>query len=151
MHHRREYIWCLVELMDGRQEWYCISRVLREALFFEKKINPYWKNTLIGCYLNVARSKYHHGEARLTVGKVRKIRIYHRRPKDWHWTRNQFVTADHLEDFKDAYHYLKHNYAWYNAFAIWQALLYWHFALRQKDLQQTRKHLNQVRGKYFYK
>lgn len=151
MYKRRQYIWCQVELIDGSKEWYCISRVLRDALKAQRKVDPYWKSKLIGCYLNVARSQYHFGKARIEVVKVIKIRSYPRRPKDWHWTRNQFVTPAHLLNFKDAYRYLKHDYTWYNRFSIWHSLKYWHVELEQKQIRKTKKKINQIRGRYFFK
>ena len=30
-----QYLWCLVELPNGKCEWYCISKVLRKALLWE--------------------------------------------------------------------------------------------------------------------
>ena len=75
MRKRQEYIWCLIELSNGNKEWYCLSKVLRRALFIEKKHNQFWKQTMIGNYITVARSKYIKGRARLTVGRIEKIRI----------------------------------------------------------------------------
>ena len=75
MQKRQEYIWCLIELSNGNKEWYCLSKVLRRALFIEKKHNQFWKKTMIGNYITVARSKYIRGRARLTVGRIEKIRI----------------------------------------------------------------------------
>lgn len=150
MRRRREFIWCLVELTSGRREWYCISRMLRQALFAERKINPFWKNTLIGCYLNVGRSAYRYDIARIAVAKVVKIRIFHHGPRDWHWTRNQFVTPEHLEkSVRDCYHYLKHDYIWYNRLAIWHSLFYWHLKLKEKKISRLQKKLNKIRGRYF--
>lgn len=151
MHRKKEYIWCQVQVMNGNKEWYCVSRVLREALMAERKNNPYWKSKLIGCYMNVARSQYRYGRARIEAVKVIKIRIFHHRANDWHWTRNQFVTADHLRNFGDAYHYLKHDYAWYNRFSIWHSLYYWHVELEKKNLKKARKRLNKIRGRYFFR
>ncbi len=75
MQKRHEYIWCLIELSNGNKEWYCLSKVLRRALFIEKKHNQFWKKAMIGNYITVARSKYIRGRARLTVGRIEKIRI----------------------------------------------------------------------------
>ena len=72
MQKRHEYIWCLIELSNGNKEWYCLSKVLRRALFIEKKHNQFWKKTMIGNYITVARSKYIRGRARLTVGRIEK-------------------------------------------------------------------------------
>ena len=53
MRKRQEYIWCLIALPDGNKEWYCLSKVLRRALFIEKKNNQFWKQTMIGnCWYN---------------------------------------------------------------------------------------------------
>ncbi|WP_240710610.1 hypothetical protein [Lactobacillus crispatus] len=38
MAKRHQYLWCLVELPNGKCEWYCISKVLRKALLWEKII-----------------------------------------------------------------------------------------------------------------
>lgn len=139
--YKKEFIWCLIEFPNHKKEWYCISRVLREALFAERKVNRYWKNTMIGNYITVSTTKYINGYTRLTVGKVTKIRILHHGSKDYHWTRNQFVTADHLMNFKDAFNYLKHNYTWYNRLAIAVSLYYWHNCLLIKQNRQLRKKL----------
>lgn len=147
------YIWALIELTNGEKEWYCLSKVLRNALLWERDVqhNPYWKNTLIGNYLTVARSNYVNNQARLTVGKVKKIRIYHRRPQDFHWTRNQFINAEALKNRKYAFNYLKHDYSWYNRFAIWVALQYWNNQLKMKSLQVTKKKIRKIRGHFFYR
>ena len=143
MKKKKEYIWCLIEFPDGRKEWYCVSKLLRQALFLEKKINRYWKNTLIGCYINASTTEYSHDhQTRLTVGRIEKIKILSYRSHDWHWTRNQFVTPNHLMDFDSAYNYLKHDYSWYNKFAIWVALRYWHNLLLQNKIKLIRKKLH---------
>ena len=118
MRKRQEYIWCLIELSDGNKEWYCLSKMLRRALFIEKKNNQFWKQTMIGNYITVARSKYIKGRARLTVGRIEKIRIRKSGAADWHWSRNQFITAEHLLNLKDSYNYLRHDYCWYNRLAV---------------------------------
>ena len=127
MAKRHQYIWCLVELPNGKREWYCISKVLRKALLWEKNYlhNRYWRNTLIGSYLNVARTRYHHDQAIITVGRVIRVKILYYPTQDWHWTRNQFIAASQLENFTTAYNYMKHNYAWYNKLLIHHALRHW--------------------------
>lgn len=124
--YKKEYIWCLIEFPDGKKEWYCISRVLREALLAEKKVNQFWKNTMIGNYITVSTTKYINGKARLKVGKITKIRVLGHGSRNYRWTRNQFVTPDHLMNYRDAYNYLKHNYTWYNRLSIATSLYYWH-------------------------
>ena len=71
MAKKRQYLWCLIELPNGKREWYCVSKVLRKALLWEKNRlhNQYWRNTLIGSYLNVARTRYHRNRAIITVGR----------------------------------------------------------------------------------
>lgn len=127
MAKRHQYLWCLVELSNGKREWYCISKVLRKALLWEKNYlrNQYWRNTLIGSYLNVARTRYHHDRAIITVGRVIRVKILYYPTQDWHWTRNQFIAASQLENFTTAYNYMKHNYAWYNKLLIHHALRHW--------------------------
>ena len=112
VHRPGQYIWVLVELPNGKREWYCVSKVLKKALLWEKNVchNHFWRNTLNGKYLTIARSKYVHNYALLTVGRVVKVRIKNKRVSDWHWTRNQFITPKHLDDLSDAYNYLKHDY-----------------------------------------
>lgn len=126
-HRRNQYIWVLVELPNGKREWYCVSKVLKKALLWEKNVchNKFWRNTLNGKYLTVARSRYIHNYALLTVARVVKVRIKDKRVKDWHWTRNQFITAQHLENLDDAYNYLKHDYDWFNRIRIKRALKKW--------------------------
>lgn len=127
MAKRHQYLWCLVELPNGKREWYCISKVLRRALLWEKNYlhNRYWRNTLIGSYLNVARTRYHHDRAIIIVGRVIRVKILYYPTQDWHWTRNQFIAASQLENFTTAYNYMKHNYAWYNKLLIHHALRHW--------------------------
>ncbi len=127
MAKRHQYLWCLVELPNGKREWYCISKVLRKALLWEKNYlhNRYWRNTLIGSYLNVARTRYHHDRAIITVGRVIRVKILYYPTRDLHWTRNQFIAASQLENFTTAYNYMKHNYAWYNKLSIHHALRHW--------------------------
>lgn len=127
MAKRHQYLWCLVELPNGKRKWYCISKVLRKALLWEKNYlhNRYWRNTLIGSYLNVARTRYHHDRAIITVGRVIRVKILYYPTQDWHWTRNQFIAASQLENFTTAYNYMKHNYAWYNKLSIHHALRHW--------------------------
>ena len=127
MAKRHQYLWCLVELPNGKREWYCISKVLRKALLLQKSYlhNRYWRNTLIGSYLNVARTRYHHDRAIITVGRVIRVKILYYPTQDWHWTRNQFIAASQLENFTTAYNYMKHNYAWYNKLLIHHALRHW--------------------------
>ena len=127
MAKRHQYLWCLVELPNGKCEWYCISKVLRRALLWEKNClhNRYWRNTLIGSYLNVARTRYHHDRAIITVGRVIRVKILYYPTQDRHWTRNQFIAASQLENFTTAYNYMKHNYAWYNKLLIHHALRHW--------------------------
>ena len=127
MAKRHQYLWCLVELPNGNREWYCISKVLRKALLWEKNYlhNRYWCNTLIGSYLNVARTRYHHDRAIITVGRVIRVKILYYPTRDWHWTRNQFIAASQLDNFTTAYNYMKHNYAWYNKLLIHHALRHW--------------------------
>ena len=136
MQKRHEYIWCLIELSNGNKEWYCLSKVLRRALFIEKKHNQFWKKTMIGNYITVARSKYIRGRARLTVGRIEKIRIRKNGAADWHWSRNQFVTAEHLV-----------KYCWYNRLAIKVALIYWHNKLLQAELNSKRYGIKKKRLK----
>ena len=76
------------------------------------------------------------------MGRIEKIKILSYRSHDWHWTRNQFVTPNHLMDFDSAYNYLKHDYSWYNKFAIWVALRYWHNLLLQNKIKLIRKKLH---------
>ena len=127
MAKRHQYLWCLVELPNGKREWYCLSKVLRKALLWEKNHlhNRYWRNTLIGSYLNVARTRYHHDRAIITVGRVIRVKILYYPTQDWHWTGNQFIAASQLENFTTAYNYMKHNYAWYNKLLIHHALRHW--------------------------
>ena len=127
MAKRHQYLWCLVELPNGKCEWYCISKVLRRALLWKKNYlhNRYWRNTLIGSYLNVARTRYHHDRAIITVGRVIRVKILYYPTQDWHWTGNQFIAASQLENFTTAYNYMKHNYAWYNKLLIHHALRHW--------------------------
>ena len=87
--------------------------------------NRYWRNTLIGSYLNVARTRYHHDRAIITVGRVIRVKILYYPTQDWHQTRNQFIAASQLENFTTAYNYMKHNYAWYNKLLIHHALRHW--------------------------
>lgn len=87
--------------------------------------NRYWRNTLIGSYLNVARTRYHHDRAIITVGRVIRVKILYYPTQDWHWTGNQFIAASQLENFTTAYNYMKHNYAWYNKLLIHHALRHW--------------------------
>ncbi|TSO25336.1 hypothetical protein [Lactobacillus sp. LL6] len=143
--YKREFIWFLIEFPDNHKEWYCVSHVLREALFAERSVNQYWKNTMIGNYITVSISKYVNGRARLRVGKVTKIRILHHGSKDYHWTRNQFVTPDHLKNFSDAFNYLKHNYTWYNKLAIATSLYYWHNELLRSRNRQLKKKIRHFR------
>ena len=127
MAKRHQYLWCLVELPNGKGEWYCISKVLRKALLWEKNYlhNRYWRNTLIGSYLNVARTRYHHDRAIITEGSVIRVKILYYPTQYWHWTRNHFIAASQLENFTTAYNYMKHNYAWYNKLLIHHALRHW--------------------------
>ena len=127
MAKRHQYLWCLVELPNGKRKWYCISKVLRRALLWKKNYlhNRYWRNTLIGSYLNVARTRYHHDRAIITVGRVIRVKILYYPTQDWHWTGNQFIAASQLENFTTAYNYMKHNYAWYNKLLIHHALRHW--------------------------
>lgn len=149
MNKKREYIWCLIEFPNGDEKWYCVSRVLREALLMAKKNDRYWKKKFMGNYLTVALDKYTFDRAPLTVGKVKKISISTHRTNSWNWTRNQFVTPDHLMNFNSAYNYLKHDYSWYNRFSIWMALRYWHNKLLQKKIKTTKKSIGRIRGKLF--
>lgn len=150
--HNAYFIWILVQLPNNDKQWYCVSKVLRHALYWErdKNQNKYWKNSLIGNYINVATSNYVHNQARLTVGKVLKIRIYSKRPQDWHWTRNQFISEDSLLHFRSAYNYMKHNYSWYNRISIWFALQHWHIELLQKKINNLKTKSRKFRGKYMY-
>lgn len=145
--NNREFYWCLVELPNGKKEWYCISRVLREAINWEREQNQnrFWKKTLIGNYINLSVSPYQHDHAQLSVGKICKIRIRHQGAKDWHWTRNQFVTPAELMNFKQAYNYLKHDYRWYNRWAIKLALRYWQNELCQHQVKSLRKKIHKFR------
>ncbi len=93
---------------------------------------------MIGNYITVARSKYIKGRARLTVGRIEKIRIRKSSAADWHWSRNQFITTEHLLNLKDSYNYLRHDYCWYNRLAIKMALIYWHNKLLQIKLNSKR-------------
>lgn len=136
---KRTYIWALIEFTNGNKEWYCISRVLRESLLAERKVNRYWKNTMIGNYITVSTCEYVNNRTKLTVGKITKLSLSGRGTHGFHWTRNQFVTPDHLLDFRDAYNYLKHDYSWYNRFAIWVALKYWHNELVQWKIKKMKK------------
>lgn len=141
-HH--QYIWFLIEFTNGDKEWYCVSRVLRKALFAEKRNNRFWKNTMIGNYITVSTTEYRNNRSRLTVGKITKINISSRSAKKYNWTRNQFVTPDHLLNFRDSYNYLRHDYSWYNRFAIWIALKYWHNELKISDIRTKKKKLRQL-------
>lgn len=147
MSNTRQYIWCLIEFPNGDQKWYCISRVLREALLLEKKQNRFWKNTMIGNYLTISTSQYVRNQTRLTVGKVRKVSISNHKAYNYNWTRNQFVTEEHLMNFKSAYNYLKHDYSWYNRLSIWVALRYWHNLLLQNKVKRMKKKVNRIRGR----
>lgn len=142
---KRQYIWALIEFTNGDKKWYCISRVLRESLLIEKENNRFWKNEMIGNYLTVATTHYIHDRAHLTVGKVTKLSVSHHGTSSYNWTRNQFVTPDHLLNFKDSYNYLRHDYAWYNRFAIWVALKYWHNELMRKQIKKMKKSLGRKR------
>lgn len=150
-HRYGQYIWVLVELPNGKREWYCVSKVLKKALLWEKNVchNPFWRNTLNGKYLTVARSKYVHNHALLTVGRVVKVRIKNKRVTDWHWTRNQFITTKHLDNFVDAYNYLKHDYDWFNRLRIKLALRKWQKisqARRKKLLKEKRQHSGAIKS-----
>lgn len=149
MYKKRTFVGLLIEFTNGEKEWYCASRVLRHALLCEKKVNQFWKNTMIGNYLTVSTSEYRHDLTKLTVGKVVKIRLSHRGSSGYTWTRNQFVTPEHLRNFRDAYNYLKHDYKWYNRLAIYRALLIWHNQLVQKDLKSVKKQLGRKRHQLY--
>ncbi|MBP2058186.1 hypothetical protein J2Z60_001363 [Lactobacillus colini] len=141
-HRHGQYIWVLIELPNGKREWYCLSKVLKRALLWEKNVrhNRFWRNTLNGKYLTVARSPYIHNYALLTVGRVVKVRITHKRVSDWHWTRNQFITAKHLDDLEDAYNYLKHDYSWLNRIRIKHALKKWQkISHRRKKILRAKR------------
>src|SRR5699024_11464451 len=92
-------------------------------------------------------SKYCRGRERLTVGWSKKIRIRKNGAAVWHWSRNQFVTAEHLLDLKDSFNYLKHDYCWYNRLAIKLALIYWHNRLLQVKLNSNRYAIKKKRLK----
>lgn len=143
--NRRQYIWAKIELTNGCEKWYCISRVLRESLLIEKENNRFWKKEMIGNYITVATTEYVQNRAHLTVGKVKKISVSSHGTHSWNWTRNQFVTPSHLLDFKDAYNYLRHDYSWYNRFAIWVALRYWHNKLVQVRIKKLKKSIGRAR------
>lgn len=145
MKQKNQYIWFLIEFTNGNKEWYCVSRVLRSAIFREKKTNQFWKNTMIGNYITVATADYYKGRTRLTVGKIIKINISSKATKRHNWTRNQFVTPDHLLNFKDSYNYLRHDYTWYNRFAIWVALKYWHNELVMRQVRSRKKKIRQIK------
>ena len=151
MSNKRQYIWFLIELTNGEQRWFCVSRVLREAILQEKKVNQFWKNTMIGNYITVSTSKYVKGQTHLTVGKIKKISISTHKSYKENWTRNQFVTPDHLLKFKSAFNYLKHDYRWYNRFAIWVAMKYWYFELLQVKIKRLKKKINKRRGRIINK
>lgn len=142
---KKAYIWCLVELPNGNKEWYSLSKKIRYALLIERKHNYFWKQSLIGNYITVARSKYIYNRTRLSVGRVEKIIIKNRGATDWHWSRNQFVTTEHLLNLKDSYNYLKHDYSWYNRLAIKMALIYWHNKLLQNKIESKRNFIKQKR------
>lgn len=145
MTNRRQYIWALIEFTDGNKQWYCISRVLRESLLIEKANNRFWKKKMIGNYITVSTTRYVHDHAHLTVGKITKLNISWHGTSSYNWTRNQFVTPEHLLNFRDAFNYLKHDYAWYNRFAIWVALKYWHNELEQRQIKKMKKRLRRKR------
>ncbi|WP_369823586.1 hypothetical protein [Lactobacillus sp. HT06-2] len=150
MARQKTYIWCKLEFTDGTQSWYCISRVLRKAILIEKKQNRFWKNELINNYITVATTEYKNNRARLTVGKILEVSVSHHGTPGSNWTRNQFVTPEHLLNFKSAYNYLKHDYTWYNRLAIWVALRYWHNELKQKQIKHWQRSLGKVRGKVYH-
>lgn len=141
---KRQYIWALIEMTSGEKQWYCISRVLRESLLIEKVNNRFWKNTMIGNYITVSTKEYVHNHTQLTVGKITKLSLSGRGSHSWNWTRNQFVTPDHLLDLKNAYNYLRHDYQWYNRFSIWVALNYWHTQLMQKEIKKKKKKIGRI-------
>lgn len=147
MAKNRQYVWCLIEFTNGEQQWYCVSTVLREAILQEREVNPYWKNTMIGNYLTVSTRRYINGRAPLTVGKIKRISVSNHRTRGTNWTRNQFVTPEHLMNFRSAYNYLRHDYSWYNHFAIWMALKYWHNELKQVQIRKTKRRIKQLRWK----
>lgn len=145
MKKENTYIWALIEFTNGYKKWYCISRVLRNSLLIERENNRFWKNKMIGNFITVSKSKYHNKRANLTVGKITKLNISSHRTSGWNWTRNQFITPEHLLDFRDAYNYLKHDYSWYNRFSIWMALRIWHNEILANKNRKLRKTLNQKR------
>lgn len=139
----KRFIWALIEFTNGDKKWYCISRILRESLLIEKENNKFWKKQMIGNYITLSTSEYNNGRASLTVGKIIKLNILSHGTKGWNWTRNQFVTPEHLLNFKDAYNYLKHDYHWYNRFSIWVALKYWHNELLQTKIRKSKRKIRQ--------
>ncbi len=141
----KTYIWALIEFTNGNKEWYCISRVLRQSILIEREHNRYWKKKMIGNYITVSTTEYVMNRTHLTVGKITKMSVSHHGTHKWNWTRNQFVTPEHLLDFRDAYNYLKHDYIWYNRFSIWIALNYWHNELLQKRIKQMKKKISRSR------
>lgn len=142
---QRTYIWLKIRFKDDEEKWYCVSRVLRESLLMEKTTNRFWKNKMIGNYITVSTTEYYHNRTRLTVGKIIKINLSHHGTGGSNWTRNQFVTPEHLLNFRDAYNYLKHDYSWYNRLAIWCALFYWHNELLQQRIKKNKKKLRKKR------
>lgn len=100
---------------------------------------------MIGNYITVSTRKYVQDQTQLTVGKITKIKILYHGSQKYHWTRNQFVTPEHLMNFSDCYNYLKHDYAWYNRFSIWLALKYWHNELLRKELVTKQKKIRSIR------
>lgn len=137
MKNKRYYMFAKVLLPNGKIKEVLISSVLRHALIYEKKTlhNKYWFKTLTGKYLTISVLHYYLGHTLLTVGKVLFVGFKPLNELQKHkmtYSRNQFVTSKALKD-GTAFHYLKHNYSWYNKVRIWLAVSMWTKTINTKN------------------
>lgn len=117
----------LVELPNGERQWYIVAKKLFAAFMLEKELGEnHAFDKFRGNYITVPYSMYDDkSRAKLTVGKVVKVRWYKGRNVPKLYTRSQFITGDRLGKIKLAYRYLRHDYRWINRVRIALALLYW--------------------------
>ena len=88
---------------------------------------------LKGCYITVPVSQYNDKrQAKMTTGKVLAVFWKHRQDSTL-FTRSQFVTEDHLlENLKECYRYLRHDYDKVSRGRIFLSLAYWKIKAKKK-------------------
>lgn len=133
MNKKRNPIYVLVKLPNGKVEEYLLSKKLEKALYMEWRIyksrSVFFK--LKGDFVNVPVSQYdENGNARIAVGQIIWVG-WSKRNYETLFTRSQFVTKDHLrESMKNCYRYLRHDYKLASRISIWLSLFHWKLKLK---------------------